>query len=187
MRSLSSFTSVIGILSRRALPQPMAERDALVEHKAFAAPAALRFRHTFQILQNSALEVVDLRKTAREQIGAGLFAADAAGAEHRNPPMLRRIEMARGKFPELPKALDAGIERAGEFAHRDLECIAGVDQERIRRRDQIVPGGGLDMDADLPCRIDSGFAERDDFLLQPDFQALKRHRRGLREFKLEIV
>src|SRR5436190_6607585 len=106
--------------------QPVAERDAVVKHKTFAAPAALGFRHAFQVLQDSALEVVDLRKTARQQIGGGLFAADAAGAERRNFPMLRRIEMARGKFPELPKALDARVDRAGECTHRDLERIAGV-------------------------------------------------------------
>src|SRR5256886_11423737 len=103
--------------------QPVGERDAVVKDKTFAAPAALRFRHAFQVLQDSALEVVDLRKTARQQIGGGLFAADAAGAEHRNLPMLRRIEMAREQFPELPQALDARVDRASESAHRDLERI----------------------------------------------------------------
>src|SRR5437879_1809260 len=119
------------------LPQSVAERDAVVEHEAFTPPAAFRFRHAFQIFQDSALEVVDLRKTAREQIGAGLFAANAAGAEHRNPAMSRRIEIARGKLLELPKALDAGIERARERAHRDLESVAGVDHQRVRRSDQV--------------------------------------------------
>ena len=101
--------------------------------------------------------------------------------------MLRRIEMARGKFPELPKALDAGIKCARESAHRDLERIAGVDQDRVRRRDQIVPVGGFDVNADPPCRIGRAIAERDDLLFQPDFQALKRHCRGMREFQLEII
>ena len=86
--------------------------------------------------------------------------------------------MARGEFLELPKASDAGIDGAGEGAHRDLECIAGVDHERVRRRDQIVPVGGVDIDADLPRRIGRGVAEGDDLLFQPDFQAPKRHRRG---------
>src|SRR5260370_12221715 len=125
----------------------MAERHAVVKDKTFATPAALRFRHAFQILQNSALEVVDLGKTARQQIGAGPFAADAAGAEHRHFAMLRGIETARGKFPELPKALDARIDRAGEGAHRTLEFISGVDEKRIRRRTQIVPVCWVDIDA----------------------------------------
>src|SRR5260370_7852332 len=103
----------------------MAERDAVVKDKTFATPAALRFRHAFQILQNSALEVVDLRKTARQQVGAGLFAADAAGAEHRHFAMLRGIETARGKFPELPKPLDPRIDPSGQLAHHNLEPTPG--------------------------------------------------------------
>src|SRR5258708_18696876 len=99
----------------------MAERHAVVKDKTFATPAALRVRHAFQILQNSTLEVIDLRKTARQQIGAAISAAGAAGAEHRHFAMLRRIELTRGKFPELPKTLDAGVDRARECAHRDLE------------------------------------------------------------------
>jgi hypothetical protein len=38
-------------------------RDALVKHKALAAPAALRLRHGFQVFQNAALEVVNLFKS----------------------------------------------------------------------------------------------------------------------------
>src|SRR5258708_38540076 len=98
--------SLIGIVFHRALPQSMAECDAVVEDKTFAAPAALRFRHALQIIQDSALEMIDLGKSVRQQIGAGLFAANAAGAEHRDPAVLRRIETARGKILELPKALD---------------------------------------------------------------------------------
>src|ERR1700704_5765197 len=138
MRSLSVFSSLIGIMFHPALPQPVAERDAVVKDKAFAAPAAYRFRHAFQIFQDAALEVIDLGKAARQQKGAGLLATDAAGAEHRDLPMLRRIEILRGKILELPKAPDAGIDGALEAAHRDLEFIAGVDHKHVRRRDQIV-------------------------------------------------
>src|SRR6476659_6333511 len=102
MRSLSVLASLIAIALRWTFPQPVAERNAVVKDKTFATPAALGFRYAFQIFQNSALEVIDLRKTAREQIGAGLFAANAAGTEHRDFAMLHRVELARGKFPALP-------------------------------------------------------------------------------------
>src|ERR1700704_5122345 len=125
MRSLSVFSSLIGIMFHPALPQPVAERDAVVKDKTFAAPAAYRFGHAFQIFQDAALEVIDLGKAARQQKGAGLFAADAAGAEHRDPPMFCRIEILCGKILELSKARDAGIDGAPETAHRDLEPIAG--------------------------------------------------------------
>src|SRR5882724_7235763 len=126
MRSLSVLISPIGITSHAALAQPVAERDTLVKDETFAAPAALRFRHAFEIFENAALEVVDLGKAARQQIARRLLAADASGAEHRYS-MRGRIEMARGKILELPKALDARIDGAFESGHRHLECIAGVD------------------------------------------------------------
>src|ERR1700676_5819950 len=107
-RSLNVFTSLVDIAFHSALLQAMAERDAVVKHKAFTAPAALRFRHAFEIFQDTALEVEDLGKAARQQIGAGLFAANAAGAEHGDPAMPGRIEFARSKFLELAEALDAG-------------------------------------------------------------------------------
>src|SRR3982074_3875324 len=116
MRSLRAFTSLIAVLSRPALPQAVAERDAVVEYKTFAAPAAFCLGNALEISEDAAPEVIDLRKTAREQIGAGLLAADAAGAEHRYLAMFRRIEMARGKILELPKTPDAGIDGAGEWA-----------------------------------------------------------------------
>src|SRR5579871_6471353 len=105
MRSLSVFVSLIGAVSRRPFAQAMAERDPVVEHETFAAPAALGLGHAFEIAQDAALEVIDLGKTARQQIGAGLFAADAAGAEHRDARMFCWIEMAYREFPELAETL----------------------------------------------------------------------------------
>src|SRR3981189_2957963 len=116
----------------------MAERDAFVEHEAFAAPAALRLGDALQIAQDAALEVIDLVEPLRQQIGAGLLAADAAGAEHRDLAVLRRIELLRGKFLELAKTLYSRIERALERAHRHLEFVAGIDDQCIRRGNQRV-------------------------------------------------
>src|SRR5258708_12610306 len=109
MRSLSVLASLIGSIFFIPLAQAVAKRDALVEHKAFAAPAAFAFRYGFQIFQNAALEVIDLGKATREQMRAGLFAADAAGAEHRDLLVLVRIERARGKVLELTKTPHVGI------------------------------------------------------------------------------
>src|SRR3954471_11519158 len=130
-------------LLQTKLLQTMAERDALVEHEAFAAPAALGLRHLFQIFENAALEVIDLSKAAREQMRARLLAADAAGAEHRDPAVLCRIELLGGKILELAKALDLGIDRTLERAHRHLEGVARVEHQRVGCCDQRVPFGGL--------------------------------------------
>src|SRR6266702_5851514 len=164
MRSLSDLISFVTAVPLIPLAQTVAERDALVEHEAFAAPAALRLRHFFQILQNAALEVIDLGKAAREQMRARLLAANAAGAEHRDAPVLGGIEPLGGKILELAKALDFGVDRALERAHGDLEGVAGVEHQRVGRRDQRVPFGGLDVSADLAGRIGGSIAKRDDLL-----------------------
>src|SRR3954447_19252933 len=85
------------------LLQTMAERDTLVEHEAFAAPAALSLRHLFQIFENAALEVIDLGKAAREQVRARLLATHIAGAEHHDFVVSGGIELLGRKFPELAK------------------------------------------------------------------------------------
>src|ERR1700761_4144683 len=113
MRSSIAFSfsfgreSFIAIVPRRALVQSMAECDTLVEHETFAVPAALCFRRLFEIFQDAALKMVDFGKSLREQIGARFFAANAAGAEHRDPAMLLRIELLRDEILELSKARDA--------------------------------------------------------------------------------
>src|SRR6266481_5526905 len=152
MRSLSAFASLIGSPVRSALAQAVSQRDAFVEHKTVTAPAALVFRHALQISQDAALEMVDLGKAAREQIGAGLFASDTAGTEHRDLPVLCRIEMLGGEFLELAKAPDTRIDRAFKGPHRDLEGVAGIDHERVGGRDQRVPVRGIDIGADLSRR-----------------------------------
>ncbi len=95
--------------------------------------------------------------------------------------------MPCGEILELPKTLDARIYGAGEGAHRHLKGVAGIDQERVGRRDQIVPVSGVDIDADLPGRVGLSRAEGDDLLLQADFQPLKRHRASLRQLQLKII
>src|SRR5438445_13696668 len=116
MRSFRTSTLFMGAIARSSLPQPVAQRHTFVEYKTLAAPAALLLGHAFEIPQNAALEVIDFAKPLRQQISAGLLAPDTAGAEHRDLAVLRRIEFLCGEFLELPKAPDAGIDRAIERA-----------------------------------------------------------------------
>src|SRR5690606_21949878 len=62
--------------------QAVADRDALIEDETLALPHGLRFRHGFQVFQNSALQVINLVKALTAHIGGRFFATDAAGAEH---------------------------------------------------------------------------------------------------------
>src|SRR5215469_8116487 len=165
----------------------MTERDALVEHKTLAAPAALDLAHLFQIFQDAALEMINLAKAARQQVARRLLAADATGAEHRDSAMPGGIEPLRDELLEFPKTPDLRIDRAFERAHRHLEGIAGVDQERPVAFDQRVPCPRFDIDSDLPGRIGLRIAQRDDLLLQPDLQPPKRHRSGGGEFQFGTI
>src|SRR4030095_4467058 len=160
MRSLKSSASLMGAIDRLSLPQPVAQRHTFVEYKALAAPAALLLRHAFEIAQDAALEVIDLAEALRQQIGAGLLAADTAGAEHRDLAVLGRVELLRGKFLELSKAFDAGVDRALEGAHRHLESVAGVDHQRVGRCDQLVPVCRLHIGGAPPGRVDCPLASR---------------------------
>src|ERR1700753_220334 len=156
MRSLSAWRSLTAFKLRLvfrfclAFAQAVAERDALVEDETLAAPAAFTLGDMFEIIQDAALEVIDLGKTLREQIARRLFAADAAGTEHRDLSMSRRIEMAGGGILELAEACNVRIGGAFKGADRDLERVARVDQHRIGRSDQFVPVGRLHIGADLP-------------------------------------
>src|SRR5215467_2135557 len=118
MRSASSFSPMRSTLAGcvpdafhdgllGAFAEAMTERDAFVEHKTFTAPAARGFRNVLQIFQNAALEVIDLRKTQCEQQRARFLAANAAGAEHRDPLVPGRIKLARGEILELTEGRDA--------------------------------------------------------------------------------
>ena len=102
--------------------------------------------------------MIDLVKAARQQMAGGLFAADAAGAEHRDLAMPGRIEPLRNEILELSEALDLRIDRAFERAYRHLEGVARVNQERVFAPDQGVPFGGFDIDSNLPGRIGLGIA-----------------------------
>src|SRR5690349_10590690 len=190
IRSLRSLPSLIACDLRRrclrTLAQAVSERDALVEHEALAAPAAVSFRNLLEISENATLKVIDLGKALREQMRARLLAADAAGAEHRDPLVPSGIELAGRELLELAEARDAGIARALEGPHRDLERVAGVQHQHIVGIDQRVPVGRIDIGADLPVRIGGGIAERDDLLLQPDLEPAERHlcRGGVLQFEI---
>jgi hypothetical protein len=93
--------------------QLVVDAHSLVEHKAFAPPLAARLGHVFEVLQDPPLEVVDPPKALLQQVGGGLLAADATGAEqgqglglalrHQGPQVLLHPGW------EVPKRLGARI------------------------------------------------------------------------------
>src|SRR5690606_40573983 len=61
--------------------ESMPDGNTFVEYKTLAVPAAFFRRNGFKILQDTALQMVDLVKALRTQVGGGLFTAYAAGTE----------------------------------------------------------------------------------------------------------
>ncbi len=69
------------------LREVLVDSHARVEHETFTLPPVFCFRHFGEVFQYSALEVVDLFEAEFEHQRRRFFAADAAGAEHRERPV----------------------------------------------------------------------------------------------------
>ena len=60
----------------------MVEGHPLIEHKTFPLPAAVRFGHLFEVIQDATLKMMDLGEPPLLQKAARFLTADATGAEH---------------------------------------------------------------------------------------------------------
>src|SRR5690606_19207826 len=123
--------------------QTVAHAHPLVEDEASALPEALRFRNFLQILQDSALEVEDLRDALPQEEARGFLAADAAGAEHGHAPVAEPGGVRAPPRREVAEARGARIDCAAKTADRPRVGIARVDDDDILGRDQRVPVGRL--------------------------------------------
>src|SRR6056297_2364510 len=96
----------------RACPQPVAHRDPAVKDETLALPGALIFGHLFEIFQDTALEVIDLLHSLAQQVIGGFLAADAAGAEHRDPLVVKAVPVLLPPRREIAKGGGFGIDSA---------------------------------------------------------------------------
>ncbi|CAI8360107.1 MAG: Uncharacterised protein [Cyanobium sp. ARS6] len=60
----------------------MVEGNPLIKHETLSFPAALLFRHLLQIVENSALKMMNLGESPLLQKAAGLLTTDPTGTEH---------------------------------------------------------------------------------------------------------
>src|SRR3546814_20977059 len=77
------------------------------------------------------------------QESSRFFAADAAGAEHRDPLARKLGGVVAPPAGEIAETLRLRIDRADKAAVTDLQAVARVDQHRVRIVDQRVPVGGV--------------------------------------------
>ena len=121
----------------------------------------------------------------------GLFAADAAGAEHGDFRLSALGFEARAEIAEpggeLPEAFRLRINRAFKGADGDFVIVAGVDQNGVRIRNQGVPVFRLHIGADEAVRVSAGHAHGDDFALQAHFEAREGHRLGFGKLRFKAL
>src|SRR5690606_12778946 len=123
--------------------QVMADGDPVVEHEALASPLALLGGHFLQILENAALEVVDLLESFLEHDAVRLLAAEAAGAEHGDLLVLLPIALLTHVLGELSEGPGLRINSPFKGAYGHLIVVAGVDQQHLRITHQVIPAPGL--------------------------------------------
>ncbi len=156
----------------------VADADPFIEDEAFALPQALFGGHLLEVIEDAALEVIDLLDPLGFQEGGALFAADPAGAEHRHFERLTLAQQACALAPEPRwKIAERGglrVDRAGKSADRDLVVVAGVDHHGARIGDQRVPVSRGDIVPGASQRIDLRLAHGDDLTLEPHFHAVER-------------
>ena len=151
--------------------QLMVDGDALIEHEALALPQRLFLGHLFQVLQDTALEVIDLIEALLLEIGRGLLAADAAGAEHRHLAVLCRVQLARDVVREITEGSGVRVDGTGEGPHFHFIVIARVDQQHLRIGNQRIPVLRLHIGPDGVTRVDALDAHGDDLALELDLGA----------------
>ena len=170
----------------RPFGQPVPDADPSVKDEAVSAPEAVPLGHLFQVFQDTAPEVKDLVNALAQQVVGRFLAPDAARAEHRDPLVVEPVAVRLPPGGEIAEAGGAGIDRPLERADGDLVIVAGVDHGHVRRRDQGVPVGGIDIVADAGAGVDVGLAHRHDLALQPDLEAGKGRLPGRALLPLQI-
>ena len=157
--------------------QLVIDAHPLIEDVALPLPTAALLGDLLEVLQDSALQVVDVLKALMEQIGRALLAADATGAEHRNRLGLcllhQRPQRLLDPGGEFTKAFRPRINRPREAAHFDFVAVARVHHQGLRIGDQGVPLLGGDIGAHLLGRLHRGAAHGDDLPLQPHLEPVE--------------
>ena len=128
----------------------------------------------FEVFQNTATQLIDIREPLREKIRTRFLAADAAGAEHCDLLFGRTLKLGRNVIAELAEGARARIVCAFKRADADLVGIARIEHEDVWVGNQRVPLLGLNVSSDPARGIGLGPAQGHDLALEPHLQAAKR-------------
>lgn len=124
-------------------PHPLAE--ALVEHKVFAQKFVLQSLrlHLPRVFDDAAFQLEHIFKAPVFQVGARLFAADAAGAVHHYVAVLFVGQQIGHQGQFLPESGHIGQNGVFEMPHLAFVVVAHVHQDGVGGLGQCVEGGGV--------------------------------------------
>src|SRR5690554_11699 len=112
--------------------QTMIDRNPVVKYKTFTFPQALLFWHFFQILQDAAFKVINLFKALLSKVSRGLFTTNAAGTEHGDFFMFRRVEVLFYVFGKFTKRIRGGVNGVLEGANFNFVLVTGINKKHVR-------------------------------------------------------
>src|SRR5699024_9390650 len=123
--------------------QAMTDRDTLVKNEAVALPTALFRGHCLKVLENAALQMIDLVEALGLQIGRGLFAAYTARTKHGNAALAiqgtARCGLLLHPLGKIRECRSVGIDRVVKCANADFVVVTHVDHSDVRVGYQRIP------------------------------------------------
>ena len=145
--------------------QPRVHGNPLIEHEALAPEMVATTG--FEVLQNAAVQLVDLAEAGLLHEWSRLFAPDAAGAKHHDRLLLEFVGQRGHRGRKVTKVTDTN--RSGVFKRAQIHfvVVAGVEQgERPAFVEPLLKFSGRKLLRGGGARIDALHAERDDLLLE---------------------
>ena len=147
--------------------------DALVEDKAFAI--VVRTTAFLEVFQDTAIELMDVPKTLAFHVGARLFTAYAAGAEHHHGLVIEGFGKFGDRLGKIPEMVDAGRERPAKCAEFDFVVVAGVEERDLATLvEPLLEGGGRQFGRSSAGWMDAFHTEGDDLFLDPHKHSRER-------------
>ena len=162
-----------------AFRQVTVDRHTRVKDKALTVPLVLRLFHLGKVVQNSALQVVNVIESEFEHERRRLLAANTASTEHRQWSVRRLLGQFFRELRKFAKTVVARIKCTGKRANLHFVVIAGIDDHYFRVGYQFVPARCVHMLAGPFVGEDVGPTQRDDLGLYLHPHSSKRGINGI--------
>ncbi len=148
-------------------------------------PKAFALFHGLKIFEDTAIQVIDLLEALLHQVVRSLFAANTAGAEHRNLAVFLWVKRCINELWKLPKRLRIGRYSILKRADAALISIASVNCQHLGVLQEFIPAFCVyPFTAEL-TGVSVWHAHGDNLPLEADFHSPEREDVGAGLFVLE--